>query len=324
MVGIGYFNGDSYDFILWRHCSGSVGNWLAGAGGHFTNNAANSLVGVPSAWTIVATGDFNGDGNDDIAWYNSSTHQLGNWLGQDNGGWLINDAGLYDLGAYTVVGAGDFDNDGTDELLIVNWTVPDSHPIDFLSTTPGGFFFNDDGGLGIIASGWEFIGTGDFDGDGQDDVLLRSSTGTVMTWLAHLGFGINGRGFVANWDWAVTVPLDWQIVGIGDFNGDSYADILWRHSSGTVGNWLGGEDGMFTINNDSLIGVPWDWEIAATGDYDGDGRDDILWRNTANGALGTWLGTDSGVFTINPEPLVYVSTDWQVQPRVPNDPIWDI
>jgi hypothetical protein len=32
----------------------------------------------------------------------------------------------------------------------------------------------------------------------------------------------------------VSMPADWQIVGTNDFNGDGYADIVWReeHSGG--------------------------------------------------------------------------------------------
>ena len=35
-----------------------------------------------------------------------------------------------------------------------------------------------------------------------------------------------------------SVPNDWAIVGIGDFNGDGKADILWRHTSGALVIWF--------------------------------------------------------------------------------------
>ena len=54
-------------------------------GGGFTPNDANAFTSVPTSWTVVGTGDFNGDHRDDILW-RSDTGQLSNWLGQANGG----------------------------------------------------------------------------------------------------------------------------------------------------------------------------------------------------------------------------------------------
>ena len=34
-----------------------------------------------------------------------------------------------------------------------------------------------------------------------------------------------------------TVGRDWTIQGVGDFNGDGKADILWRNTSGLVHLW---------------------------------------------------------------------------------------
>ena len=39
------------------------------------------------------------------------------------------------------------------------------------------------------------------------------------------GTTITGEGYLAETD------LNWQVAGVGDFNGDGRADILWRNSS---------------------------------------------------------------------------------------------
>jgi hypothetical protein len=103
------------------------------------------------------------------------------------------------------------------------------------------------------------------------------------------------------------------VVATGDFNGDGRDDILWRNDDGTIGNWLGGADGSFTVNNDSLVGVTLDWQIASIGDYNGDGRDDVLWRNT-NGTIVDWLGQTDGTFADNSANSTYaVPNSWHVQ-----------
>ena len=315
------FNGDGLDDILMRQRGGgAIRTWLADGDGFF-ESSQSAQIGVPADWTIVGTGDFNGDGNDDIAWSNNVSHQLGNWLGQDNGGWIVNDTNMLTLDVPSILGVGDFDGDGTDELLVTR-QGDGGFLLDVLFTAPGGQFYDDDGVFGYVANGWGIAGIGDFNGDGNDDILWRSDDGLVNVYLAHAAFGVSGRGFTVNWDSAVNVPMDWRIVSVGDFNGDGIDDILWRHSSGQLGNWLGGEDAIFTINNDSLIGVPLEWHVAGVGDYDGDGRDDILWRNVDNGATGTWSGTDTGVFVINPE-ITYIATDWLVQPNISGAGEWD-
>src|ERR687892_8400 len=62
------FNGDGFDDILWRHDSGLVTEWLGTANGGFADNGANAFDNVPTEWGVAGTGDFNGDGFDDILW----------------------------------------------------------------------------------------------------------------------------------------------------------------------------------------------------------------------------------------------------------------
>ena len=44
------------------------------------------------------------------------------------------------------------------------------------------------------------------------------------------------------------MPTAWHVDGTGDFNGDGRDDILWRHNSGTLTNWLGTANGSFADN----------------------------------------------------------------------------
>ena len=74
----------------------------------------------------------------------------------------------------------------------------------------------------------------------------------------------------------------------GDFNGDSFSDILWQNASGQASSWE--LDGTNQIAGGSqLIGAnpgP-SWTEIGTGDFNNDGHSDILWQN-ANGQAALW------------------------------------
>jgi hypothetical protein len=80
--------------------------------------------------------------------------------------------------------------------------------------------------------------------------------------------------------------LDWTIQGIGDFNRDHKADILWRHAFGLVAIWL--MDGTAIAGGATIADGPsLDWTIQGIGDFNGDVNADILWRH-AFGLVAIW------------------------------------
>ena len=73
---------------------------------------------------------------------------------------------------------------------------------------------------------WSVQGTGDFNGDGADDILWRKNDGTEIGYWGMGGDSIQGVALGA------TDP-NWSVRGIGDFNRDGADDILWRKNDGT-------------------------------------------------------------------------------------------
>jgi hypothetical protein len=90
---------------------------------------------------------------------------------------------------------------------------------------------------------------GDFNGDGHADVLwFNASTGQLSEWL------LDGQGNVsATHSLSMTCGSgcypQWQVVGVGDFNGDGHADVLWFNAStGQLSEWLLDGQGNVSAN----------------------------------------------------------------------------
>ncbi|MBF0344785.1 MAG: VCBS repeat-containing protein [Nitrospirae bacterium] len=129
----------------------------------------------------------------------------------------------------------------------------------------------------------------DFNGDGKSDILWRSTrTGQLVTWV------IGGSSVTSDIGSPDTIgPNLWQIKGMGDFNGDSKSDILWRNSStGDLTIWIMKGTKRESYGSPDKIGS--EWQFVGIGDFDGDGKSDILWRNSSTGDLTIWImkGTD--------------------------------
>src|SRR5829696_5656043 len=237
------FNGDGRSDLIWRHDNGAFTNWLGQANGGFVGNDLNALRNLPTSWHVAGTGDFNGDGRDDVLWRNGNG-ALTNWLGQSNGGFVSNDVNaLSNLPtSWQVAGTGDFNSDGRDDIV---WRRTDGAFTEWLGQANGGFISNDANAWTVLPTSWRVDGTGDFNGDNRDDVAWRRDDGAFTVWL-----GQSNGGFVTNdanaWR---NLPSTWQVVGTGDFNGDNRDDVAWRRDDGAFTVWLGQANGGFVTND---------------------------------------------------------------------------
>ncbi|MBF0494995.1 MAG: C10 family peptidase [Deltaproteobacteria bacterium] len=224
--------------------------------------------------------DFDGNGQSDMLWYNSSTGQ--------SVAWLMNGTSIASYGKINTVsdlnwkiqGVGDFNGDGKADIL---WRNEATGQV--WMYLMNGASIASQGSVGTVDDlSWQIQGVADFNGDGKADILWRNvANGDVYIWLMNgmIPSSKSSVGAVGN--------LDWQIQGVGDFDGDGKADILWRNvANGDVYIWL--MNGMIPSSKSSVGAVGnLDWQIQGVGDFDGDGKADILWRNVADGEVYIWL-----------------------------------
>jgi len=144
---------------------------------------------------------------------------------------------------------------------------------------------------------------GDFDGDGQPDVLWENIlTGDRCLWLMG-GACFSSAAYIGS------VSTQWHIAGAADFNTDGMPDLVWENTStGDRSLWLMNGGAFSSTVNLGKLSVQ--WRIAGIGDFNGDGQPDLVWENTSTGDRYLWLmnGTaySSSVFIGN------VSTQWRI------------
>ena len=217
---------------------------------------------------MLTAGDFNGDGNPDIAkgfGPNIIVH-----VGQGDGTFPDTLTGTLRSGALTFVGhrfrAADLDGDGADELLatadqfVLIWSGSDfaadlnqfpANPRYQLPVT------------GLV----RFIEVVDINGDGQDDVLSLASAGTSSRYRPFIATPSDDPDLPLNFEagesLATGLSAHGSVLGVGDIDADGSIDfVITTEGGGQAGVWL---------NDGSCPGV----ELFERGDANADGGLDV-------------------------------------------------
>jgi hypothetical protein len=249
-------------------------------------------------------GDMNGDGHTDMVLRNVTNNRNLVWL--MDGVTRTSAAFVTPDPATTndrVVGVDDFDDelspgsgpDGQQDLAFINlssrqvsfWLMDGTDrvgtPVNLTGASP-------------LAANWDLSATGDFNGDGNPDLVWRNRVSQkIVIWTMN-GTAKTGN-IIPTPDQAV--HANWEIVAALDYNDDGLRDFLWYNAtSGRIVTWYMDASvvrttGQFTTPNAAGNN---NWNVLAGGDYSAMytppgppfGQNDIVWRNQTSGNQVVW------------------------------------
>ena len=316
--------------MLWRNGTG-LATWQMNGSSVATSGAVTyegQVLNPDTSWSVAGIADFNADGIADVLWrqaggglslwqMSGSTVTAANAL-TDNGSTIAPDA------SWNIAGVGDFYADGEAAIL---WRGGDNSlsmwSMNGATVTGSNSVISNGSALAPDAS-WSVAGVGDFNGDGYSDLLWRQSSGALAVWDMQ-GSTVTSSSNITYQGSSIAPDASWSVAGVGDFNGDGRADILWRNASGALQLWQMSHSsvtsaGAITYQGKTLAPDA-SWHVVEIGDFNGDGNSDILWRND-NGAMSEWLMNGSQV-TASVAPSsqgnpVTPGGDWSVQGKPTN------
>jgi Flp pilus assembly secretin CpaC len=254
-LAIADFNGDNHpDLVVANQTDGTISILLGAGDGTFGTQTPITIPpgALPASPSAVAVGDFDADGNTDIAVTDFANSSVLILLG--NGDGTFKNAVAYPAGNNPVaLLAQDFDGDGEPDLAVVNQgdgTTASTVSI-LLGNRTGGkqdgtFAAKTDYPVGVSPAG---IATADFNGDSAMDLAVTNQgDGTISVLLG------NGDGTFGTQTTFATGngPAG---VATADFNGDGNTDLaVANKTDGTVSILLGKGDGTFSAHTDFATG----------------------------------------------------------------------
>ena len=304
--GVGDFNGDGRtDVIRFVKRSGDparvglvlVAQATGSPTGFFPTPEPGGLwlSGFCTGSQSCLTGDFNGDGRDDVAYLVRNTlsgaAEADVYVALSEGLQFGTPTRWHD---YFCVGSdvcdvGDFNGDGRDDLISFSRaTASYGNVFVALSGNSSGFdrFLDTQVWNGYFCVGSEWCQVGDFNGDGRDDIALfiRSAYGETSAGEVRVAISTGGSTsglFDYRGVWHHFFCVNQEDCQTGDFNGDGRDDIVafTKSTSGNIwvelstGSSFGDLNAPAELWHDDFC---YGSEICATGDFDGSGRDDVI------------------------------------------------
>jgi hypothetical protein len=190
----------------------------------------NTFPGNANGWTLFGSGDINGDTRSDLFLWLPGDNQVGYWLLDDNMGFVYAGFKPSQLpSGFQPMAAGDFNHDLKPDIVLQN-------------TNTGGIKVLLLDGINVVstndlssspASYWKVAGIGDFDLDGNTDILLQrdqpgnAADGDLMIWY------LNGVTYRTNQTLTHWLDPEYRVVATAHYNPNTatnYTDLVFQYA----------------------------------------------------------------------------------------------
>lgn len=236
------------------------------------DNSAQLAVGVAQSFSngavqglgntnvlSVAAGDVNGDGAADLVVGTAAGQPVQIYLSGGFRDFVTSPISLADTGANEGVALADFDGNGTLDLVVANG----GGQADMVYSNDGAANFS--AMATLDASFSQDVGVGDFNNDGDMDIIIAAVQGNpVYRGNGNGGFTLQGTLGTANS----------QAVAVGRFDGDSNDDVAFANLGSSSRVWVFNDSGNWFASR-ALLAIG-DAVSVTTGEFGGDGRDDLV------------------------------------------------
>ena len=278
-TNLGDFNGDGFDDILLRNLDGRWYYYPMSANGYIADERGFVAITRDLNYGLAGIGDFDGDGKDDVLLRHLDGRFVFYFLnGREVLQVMNHPEDMPTNTGYQVVGIVDLSSYGdTDDIVLRNMIDGDWMTVEMNSWNIGNpsvrtYVYSE---VSTDVNN-HVMGFGDFDGNGNPDLLLRQRDGKWYYYLFDQYQRVLEEGYLG-----LNESVEYSFQAIADFNADGKDDILLRHKDGSWQYYA--MNGSVIIKEDSgeaHLTEDLGYSLVAVGVIDGDQHADVLLRHT--------------------------------------------
>ncbi len=288
------------DLIVANGGTGNLSIYLGDGKGGFTQAKGSPFPAGPNP-SDITLGDFNGDGNLDVAIANHGVKLVTVLLGDGKGGFSFAPGSPFSVPSNPHphgIAAADFNGDKKLDLAVDSWG---ENKVLVMFGNGDGTFQTTGVKFDVGKMPYQRLRVADLSEDGNADIITSNFEESSVSVL--LG---DGKGQFSRKDFPV--PSSPFGLSVGDFNGDRHLDIAIDHYSGHgtdpskngLSILFGDGKGNFNLAKGSPYPVGHYPATVVAGDLNGDGITDIAIPNNMENTVTIYLGGRDGIKQAGP------------------------